>query len=89
MFKRFAAMLLVVLLFTSSASAETLSQFFFKTTSSWTVVEGQPSLIVSVNPIRNGLRAYEADVRIKERGGAEAYIDRIMVHIFDDDYRLF
>ena len=84
MLKKLTTILLALSMLVASASAETLSQFMFKSTASWSVIEGQPSLFITVNLVRRSIDTYEAHIKIKERGGSEASINRIMVHMYDE-----
>ncbi len=86
MLKRLTAVLLLTALFVSPVSAETLSDFMFRTTKSWNAVSGEASLLPIVSAEKIGYNRYQMHIQLKERGSVEAKIDKIIVHVFDDGF---
>lgn len=86
MLKRLTAVLLLTALFVSPVSAETLSDFMFRTMKSWNVVGGEVSLFPAVNAEKNAYNRYQMKIQLKERGGSAANVDKIIVHVFDNGF---
>jgi len=84
--KRAIAIFLLSSLFISTASAESLSQFMFKVTTSMSVHEGEVSLLVVPSAKRIGEEKYKIQLELRERAGVEAPIDSILIHVFKDDF---
>ena len=86
MLKRAIAVFLLSCFLMSTASAESLSQFMFKTTMSMSIHEGEVSLLVIPSAKRVGDNNYNMKLKLLERGGVEAAIDSILIHVFNDDF---
>ncbi len=86
MLKRAIAVFLLSCFFIAPASAESLSQFMFKTTTSMSVHEGEVSLLVIPSARRVGEGKYKIQLELRERAGIDAAIDSILIHVFYDDF---
>ena len=86
MLKRAIFFLLLSCFFVTTASAESLSQFMFKATTSMSVHEGEMSLLVIPSAKRVGENRYSIQLELRERGGVEASINSILIHVFNDDF---
>ena len=86
MFKRVMAFFILFCFFIAPASAESLSHFMFLTTLSMSIHEGEASILVLPSAKRVNENRYSMKLELRERGGVNASIDSIYIHLFDDDF---
>lgn len=83
MINRTITLFLFVVMLAAHGVADTLPQFMFKTTSS---MSGQLLTTITYEKLPDG--GLELELTVTERGGMDAVVDRILVHVFDNDQEI-
>ena len=86
LFEKFSSLLLLFVLLTSVASAETLGHYMFRAGASWNVVKGEICLLPVVNTTKIDKTHHQMNIEVTERGGVAGTIDKILIHVFDDEF---
>ena len=58
----------------------------FRTALSWNTVQGEVCLLPVVNATKIGPNRYQMNIEVTERGGTAGTIDKILIHVFKDDF---